>query len=274
MLEQGPLTLQPGSVLNKRYRVTRIIHVGSVSTIYQARDLRYEDDIRYVAIKERLNLTTDTTMRMIISKSFEREADMMAALSHPSAPQIFDYFAGTTIAFLVMEHINGRNLQEIMDALEAPIPVATVYQWAIKLLDILKYLHQHDPPIVHRNLQPTSVMIDEDEDVRLVDFSIACIHTGKPGAFIGPEGFMAPEQPRRQSSPASDVYGVGALLHYLLTRSDPRESPSFTWHERPIRRFNPHVPRAFSAIISRALEFEAGDRYPDAAAMLTALRAI
>jgi serine/threonine protein kinase len=85
---------------------------------------------------------------------------------------------------------------------------------------------------------------------------------------------MAPEQYRGQVSPASDVYGTGALLHYLLTRSDPRQEVPFTWAERPIKRFNPHVPDNFSAIVNKALEFSPEDRYPDSAAMLTALRAL
>ena len=88
----GDSTLQPGSVLQGRYRITGVIGVGGMGSVYQARDLRFPNVTRYVAVKEMLNLSTDQSMREMTLKTFERESDMLASLSHPAVPEIYDYF--------------------------------------------------------------------------------------------------------------------------------------------------------------------------------------
>ncbi len=108
--------------------------------------------------------------------------------------------------------------------------------------------------------------------IRLGYFGLAKIfQEGQKGTMIGTEGYAAPEQYRGEATPASDVYGVGATLHHLLTRRDPRLEPPFTFAEQSIQDVNPNVTQEFEDIVMKALEFNPQDRYPNAAAMKDAL---
>ncbi|MCL4239170.1 MAG: serine/threonine-protein kinase [Anaerolineae bacterium] len=270
---QGEGTLQPGSVLQGRYRITGVIGVGGMGSVYQARDLRFPNVTRYVAVKEMLNLSTDPNMREMTLRTFERESDMLASLSHPAVPKIYEYFPSKTRAYLVMEYINGRDVEMILNSMTDFLPVETVFRWALDVCDVLGYLHMQEPePIIFRDVKPSNIMVDQHGQIRLVDFGIAKIfQEGQKGTMIGTEGYSAPEQYRGEASPASDVYGIGATIHHLLTRRDPRLEPPFTFHERPIRDVNPAVQPEFEAIIIKALEFKPADRFPNAAAMKDAL---
>jgi serine/threonine protein kinase len=272
----GENTLQPGSVLQGRYRITGVIGVGGMGSVYQARDMRFPNVTRYVAVKEMLNLSTDQSLREMTLRNFERESDMLASLSHPAVPEIYDYFPSKTRAYLVMEYINGRDLEAVINAAPDFIPVETVLKWALDLCDVLGYLHQQEPePIIFRDVKPSNIMIDQHDQIRLVDFGIAKLfQEGQKGTMIGTEGYSAPEQYRGEASPASDVYGVGATLHHILTRRDPRLEPPFTFAERSIRDINGAVSVELEAIIMRALEFNPDDRYPDAGAMKEALKTL
>ena len=272
----GDNTLQVGSVLQNRYRITGVVGVGGMGSVYQARDLRFPNVVRYVAVKEMLNPNTDQGVREMTLRTFERESDMLASLSHPAIPGIYDYFPSKTRAYLVMEFINGRDLDAIINTSTGPLPAEMVQEWALELCDVLGYLHEQKPePIVFRDVKPSNIMIDQHGRLRLVDFGIAKVfQQGQKGTMIGTEGYSAPEQYRGEASPASDVYGVGATLHHLLTGQDPRLEAPFTFAERPIREVNPEVSPEFEAIVMKALSFEIADRYPNAAAMREALERI
>ncbi|MBN2303007.1 MAG: serine/threonine-protein kinase [Anaerolineae bacterium] len=272
--QPGDNALQPGAVLQGRYRITGVIGVGGMGSVYQARDLRFPNVVRHVAVKEMLNLTTDQAMREMTLKTFERESDMLASLNHPAVPEIYDYFPSKTRAYLVMEYINGRDLEQIINSTQDMLPVEMVLQWAVEICDVLGYLHQQEPePIIFRDVKPSNIMIDQHDRIRLVDFGIAKIfQAGQKGTMIGTEGYSAPEQYRGEASPASDVYGVGATIHHILTRRDPRLEPPFTFAERPIREANSNVSPDLDAVIMRALSFKPDDRYPNASAMRDALQ--
>ncbi len=272
----GDNTLQVGSVLQNRYRITGVVGVGGMGSVYQARDLRFPNVVRYVAVKEMLNPNTDQGVREMTLRTFERESDMLASLSHPAIPGIYDYFPSKTRAYLVMEFINGRDLDAMLNASSGRLPVDMIQQWALELCDVLGYLHEQKPePIVFRDVKPSNIMIDQHGRLRLVDFGIAKIfQQGQKGTMIGTEGYSAPEQYRGEASPASDVYGIGATMHHLLTGQDPRLEAPFTFDERPIRELNPDVSPEFEAVVMKALSFEITDRYPNAGAMREALESI
>src|SRR5690606_36435077 len=137
-----------------------------------------------------------------------------------------------------------------------------IIEWAIDLCDVLYYLHSHDPePIVFRDMKPSNVMIDSRGKVRLIDFGIAkTFVSGVKHTMIGTEGYSAPEQYKGDVTPLSDVYSLGATLHHVLTRRDPRLEPPFSFQERPIRDLNPKAPPALVEIIERALAFNWRDR--------------
>jgi len=239
-----------------------------MGAVYRARDLRFTAN-RIVAVKEMINQARDSLVRDTIVKNFEREANILASLNHPSIPKIHDYFTLNERSYLVMEFIQGNNLETILTETQGFIPEAQVVTWAIEACDVLKYLHTHEPePIVFRDMKPANIMITPGNHVILVDFGIAkTFESGQKGTMIGTEGYSPPEQYRGEASPKVDIYALGATLHHILTRKDPRIEPPFTFQERPISKLNPTVTPEFESIINTALQYNAADRFASAADM-------
>jgi eukaryotic-like serine/threonine-protein kinase len=266
-------TLKLNEVLQNRYRIIGVLGVGGMGAVYQGRDLQFPEVERYVAVKEMHNMGGDDQLRKINISNFEREANLLATLSHPAIPAIYDYFSiKDHRSYLVMEYINGKDLEGILNSHGDSLPMEMIIEWAIALCDVLEYLHRHSPPIIFRDVKPANVMIDQFGRLRLIDFGIArTFQAGQKGTMIGTEGYSAPEQYKGEASPSSDIFGVGASLHHILTNHDPRLEPPFSFHDRPIRQANPDVPAELEAIVLRALAFDASQRFMTMSEMKTAL---
>jgi serine/threonine protein kinase len=269
--------LSPGSTLLERYRILGIMGMGRVGAVYQARDLNFYNVVKLYAIKEMINLTQDQQIRDLMMGQFTREAELLAIVNHPAIPKIYDFFSLGDRAYLVMEFINGRDLEAILNCTDKLIPAEQVREWGIAICQVLAYLHNLElVPIIFRNIQPSNVMIDSRRAVRLVGFSIAkTFRPGQPGTKLGAEGYSPPELLQKgEASPAGDVYSIGATLHHLLTRQDPRSEPPFSFDQRPIQQFNPEVSDEFVAVIERALALDPSERFATAAEMGQALKAL
>jgi serine/threonine protein kinase len=265
--------LQPGTVLQSRYQIVGVLGAGGMGSVYQARDLRFPNVTKLCAVKEMMNLATEPQMRKTVAQNFEREANILATLDHPAVPEIFDYFSEDNRSFLVMEFVTGKTLEELMEESEEFFPEKTVLDWAIQICDVIAYLHSHKPkPVIFRDVKPSNIMLDMHERIRMIDYGIAkTFQAGERGTMIGTEGYSPPEQYRGDAGPASDVYSLGATLHALLTRQDPRLEPPFSFAERPIRRVNPDVSPAFEAVVMKSLSYNVDDRFPSAVEMREAL---
>jgi len=265
--------LQPGTTLEDRYLILGMLGAGGMSSVYKGRDLHFPNVTKLVAIKEMVNLISDQSMHEMIVKNFEREADLLATLSHPATPAIYDNFSHKKRSYLVMEFIDGDDLEAVLAESTDFLPEEKVIGWAIELCDVLSYLHNIQPePIIFRDIKPSNVMIDHHNHVRLIDFGIARnFQPGEKGTMIGTEGYSPPEQYRGEASPAGDVYALGATLHHLLTKRDPRVEAPFSFAERPARSINPLISPEIEAVISRALEYDPKDRYSSAMLMKEAM---
>jgi len=265
--------LQPDTMLVNRYLIQDVIGIGGMGAVYRARDMHFPNALKLVAVKEMVNQGGDEEARQSIIDNFEREANILVTLSHPSIPNIFDYFTFDNRSYLVLEYILGKDLEELIVKSKDFFPEPLVMSWAIQLCDVLGYLHSHKPqPIVFRDMKPSNVMINQYNQVVLIDFGIAKIfRAGIKGTMVGTEGYAPPEQYRGEDSPLADIYALGATLHHVLTRRDPRLEPPFTFHERPIRQSNPAVSEKFEAIINKALSYNPEDRYQTALEMKNAL---
>lgn len=265
--------LQPGTTLQDRYLILGLLGSGGMSSVYKGRDLHFPNVTKLVAVKEMTNIVSDQTMYEMIVTNFEREADLLATLSHPAIPRIYDYFINKKNLYLVMEFIDGKDLEAVLQESDDFLPEEQVVSWAIELCDTLTYLHNHKPePLVFRDIKPTNIMVDHHGHIRLIDFGIARIfQPGQKGTMIGTEGYSPPEQYRGEASPAGDIYALGATLHHILTRRDPRLEPPFSFTERPIREINPNVSPELEAIINTTLDYDPKKRYPSTDALKNAL---
>ncbi|HCJ36161.1 MAG TPA: hypothetical protein DHV65_17925 [Ktedonobacter sp.] len=260
------------TLLIGRYQLVSRIGQGGMGAVYKASDTRLDD--RLVAIKEMSKAGMPAARLEEAEASFEREARLLGKLLHPNLPRIHDHFTENDRSYLVMDFIDGETLEEYLDNRgHGPLPVEQVLNWAEQLCDVLSYLHNHQPPIIFRDLKPANVMISESGHIFLIDFGIARIF--KPGqshdtVALGSPGYAAPEQyGKAQSTPRSDIYSLGALIHCLLTGDDPSERPFFF---RPASQANPAVPPGLEALLQRMLEMDAERRPTSAQEVLQALR--
>ena len=268
--------LSPGITLVERYLIQEVVGVGGMSAVYRARDLHFPNIVKLVAIKEMLTQVSDPAVRETMFRNFEREAHIIASLSHPAIPHIYDYFTIGDRAYLVLEYINGQDLENLLQNTEGFLPEAQVLAWGIELCDVLHYLHTRQPaPVIFRDMKPSNVMLTQSGKIMVVDFGIAKLfQSGQKGTMIGTEGYAPPEQYRGEATPLVDIYALGATLHHLLTRRDPRMEPPFSFHERPVREINPSVSPELAAVIERAVSYDPAGRFQSALEMKEAMLAV
>jgi outer membrane protein assembly factor BamB/tRNA A-37 threonylcarbamoyl transferase component Bud32 len=245
-----------------------------MSVVYRGRDLRFKSVHRTCAIKEMIDRSSpDSQTRTITLKNFEREASLLATLNHPSIPKIYDYFAEEGRIYLVLEFIGGQDLEGILDQAPDSLEEEQVVRWAIQICDVLSYLHNHKPePIVFRDMKPSNVMITSDGRIVLIDFGIArMFEADRKGTMIGTEGYSPPEQYRGVAEPRGDIYALGATIHHLLSKSDPRLETPFTFQERPLTQLNPDISPQLEAVVTKALQYDIRQRWNSAAELRAAL---
>jgi len=235
---------------NGRYRIIRPLGKGGMGAVYLAENLQAFG--REVVIKEMLDYFDPAQPDQVerARRRFEDEARTLAALKHPSVPDIYGYFSQGGRNYLVMEFIVGENLEtgvthrdgddNLVPAL--PYTAQQIVLFGIQLCDLLEYLAgRKDPdtgdpqPIIHHDIKPANAIRDPETDrVWLVDFGTAKTRFGTPEpgqpsadkeSIYGTVGYAPPEQYRGESEPRSDVYALAATLYHLLTDDDPRDHP-------------------------------------------------
>jgi serine/threonine protein kinase len=254
-LANEPLT--PGTVLQNRYEIERLLGGGGMGMVYLAHDHRLAN--RSCAVKEMVDHFIDQQQRIEANDYFAREADTLAQLKHAAIPAITDRFDDQNRHYLVMEYVEGRNLEEEIAARGGPLPEGLIIDIARQLCDVLAYLHGSTPPLVYRDMKPSNVMLTPKGRVVLVDFGIARLFkSARKGTMIGTLGFAPPEQYQGVVDPRSDIYSLGATLHYVLTGRDPEKFPPFSFP--PVRDLRPEVSTNLAGSIDRALAYQADAR--------------
>jgi serine/threonine protein kinase len=272
-------SLEIGAILHERYRIIKVLGSGDFGVVYQAFDGQGSGRGETVAIKQ-------MPMQMIVN--CERQADVRAMLTHPAIPRIHDYFGDDAKAYLVLDFVQGRNLEQVLAARGGPVAEETVTDWAIQICDVLDYLHNHPyHPTVFRDLKPNNILVDDQGSIHLVDFGLA--RTYPPGFFrepqpqfehlwrgvaIGTEGYSPPEQYQGIAEPRSDLYALGATMHHLLTDRDPRKELAFSFDSHPVHSLNPNVSKGLEAIVIKALSRDVAGRFSSAKEMQMALQAL
>jgi serine/threonine protein kinase len=252
-----PGPLEAGTLLQKRYLIERLIGGGGMGMVYLAQDQRLAN--RPCAIKEMVDHFIDPQQRIEANEYFAREADTLAQLKHNAIPAISDRFDDQNRHYLVMEYVEGRDLEQELAARGGPLPEGLVIDIARQLCDVLAYLHGLTPPIVYRDMKPSNVMLTSRGRVVLVDFGIARLFKAqRKGTMIGTLGFAPPEQYQGVADPRGDIYSLGATLHYVTTGRDPEKFPPFSFP--PVRDLRSEISSNLGGAIDRALAYEMNDR--------------
>ena len=165
-------------LIKQRYRIVQRVGEGGFGAVYQAEDVDLGN--RLVAVKEMSHSGALMTQELQeATEAFHREAILLAGLSHRSLPRIYDHFGEDGHWYLVMEFIHGETLEKRLErSPRKHLSVKESLQLAIKLCEVLEYLHTRPTPIIFRDLKPANVMVTPDDAVYLIDFSIARLFNG------------------------------------------------------------------------------------------------
>lgn len=270
---------KPGTILQGRYEIIKLLGAGAMGRVYLAHHLGLGD--LQVAVKE-LEIHVDPETLELVATEFQREATILAHLDHPGLIRASDFFEEEGQCYIVMEYVAGPTLYEVLEQTAGPLPVDSVLEWADQLCDGLEYLHSRMPPILHRDLKPGNILLDDLGRVRLIDFGIArfqgpAMRTATVLAGAGTAGFAPVEQYSGGTDERSDIYALGATLYYLLTREIPPNSVALLTGEEELlrpRHLNPEISLGLQEVLLRMLALKREDRYATIGQTREALRAV
>jgi eukaryotic-like serine/threonine-protein kinase len=258
--------LSTNQIINNRYRIVKLLAQGGFGAVYRAWDTALN---RPCALKENLETSSEA------KRQFVREAQILANLSQPNLPRVTDYFVILRQGqYLVMDFIEGQDLQEMLDGLGDPLPEDQVIAWIEQVCDALSYLHIQNPPIIHRDVKPANIKITPKGQAILVDFGIAKIYDPMLQTTVGARGitpgYSPPEQYGQGSTDArTDVYALGATLFALLTNQKPQDSVDLLTGSAspvpPVRSINRNISTVVDAAIQSAMLLDRTQRCQSAA---------
>jgi len=251
-------------VLKERYEIISSLATGGMGEIYMAYDLRLK---RPCVVKGHYKKGLEKlphNIREQIVKPFEKEAEMLANLRHASLPCVTDYFIEKDTCYIIMDYIEGNDLEVILsEAEEKGLSEKQVIEWAVQICRILEYLHGQKPPLIHGDIKPANIIIRESDGwLVLVDFGSASFSTLKPDKkeVYGTDGYAAPEQYLGVQEVRSDIYSLGCTMYELLTGALGEENFIFT----PPGKIVPHISSDLEIIIMKCLEFNINNRFTSA----------
>lgn len=257
MIHLGNSTyLKAGDVLNERYSILSILGKGGMGTVYLAQDLRLKGKLW--AVKE--------SIQPIKYQQFIDEVQILTELDHPNLPKVVDYLPPNNekYSYLVMDYIKGQTLSDVFEQQNKILHYSRVIKYCVQLCDLLDYLHNHKPfPIIYRDLKPGNIMLDDQDNIKLIDFGIARNYREGQEADtvqIGTIGFAAPEQfEKMQTDSRTDLFSLGAMMYFLLCSGKYIYSTYQTYE-----LLGGDLPRNLIKIIKRSTMMDPNDRYQDA----------
>jgi Protein kinase domain len=255
-----------------RYEVLGNLGCGATSRVDKARDTVLG---RTVALKTLVHAFGAPTEQ----KQFLREAQIVSQLSHPSIINLYDVgIEEGNVAYLVMEFVSGRTLQQVLS--ESPIPLPRACAWAADLAGALSRAHRAG--IIHGDVKPANILVTEDGNVKLGDFGIARFATQVSGSgrLMGTPAYLSPEQILGEpQNTRSDLFALGIVLYQMVTGAAPFEGSSvsavcaqiLSAEPVPPSQRNPALPQGIDHVILRCLAKSSADRYPSAEAFASSL---
>jgi serine/threonine protein kinase len=270
--------IPPDTLLEGRYHIQDLLGQGGFARVYLARDRVASG--RPCAVKE---LTDNSPENQ---RQFEHEASLLRRLSHPHLVRVTDYFqTAAGDMFLVMEYVEGKDLDTVLDQAAGFLPEARIVNWALQVCDVLEYMHTWiDPstgrpsPIIHRDVKPGNLKLQPDDGIIVIDLGIAKVKqagsmTTKAARAVSPP-YSPLEQYGQGTDERTDVYALGATLYHLATGQAPPEAPDLARTPLvPPRSLNPALGPYLDQIIIGAMQLDPDDRFQTVASLRAALTA-
>lgn len=241
-----------------KYTILSLLGCGGLSAVYLAEN----GEKHLVVLKEAvLPKHVDERAKEKAKELFAREARLLLKLDHPAIAKVHDHIVENGRDYLVLEYIPGTTLRQLVKR-KGPQAELQVRCWANTIAGVLQYLHRLDPPIIHRDITPDNLVMREDGAIFVIDFGAANEYVGAAtGTLIGKQCYIAPEQFRGKAVPASDIYALGATLHFLLTGNDPEALSQSRLDATSVSPFA-------SELVARCTALEVSERFESAEALI------
>lgn len=264
-----------GHQLGGRYEVIERVGGGGMALVYKAQDLLLNRNVAIKVLRQQFVHDEEFIRR------FRREAQSAASLSHPNVVSIYDVGQEDEVHYIVMEYVEGKNLNEIIKE-RAPLQVDEAVRIASQIADALD--HAHHNQIIHRDIKPHNILIGRNGRVKVTDFGIARAVTSttitQTGSVVGSVHYFSPEHAKGiVTGEKSDLYSLGIVLYQMLTGQLPflGESPISVAlkhlqeeFDEP-RKFNPLIPQSVENVILKSMRKNPQERYQSAKEMQTDL---
>jgi tetratricopeptide (TPR) repeat protein/predicted Ser/Thr protein kinase len=269
--------LVPGTVIADRYEIIKTLGAGGMGAVYQTFDRRLS---RVVALKT-IHPHLATTPSLM--KRFKQEVLLAQKVVHKNVVRIFDIGEDGPLKFITMDFITGVDLHKLLEGGRLPA------EEAISIIRQICFALQaaHAEGVVHRDLKPQNIMIEDDRHVVVMDFGIArsteSAGATQTGSLLGTPDYMSPEQARMQEADArSDIFSMGLIFYVLLTGTLPYKGETVveTMFKRtkeraiPPAEVNHNIPKGANEIVVKCLELEPEKRYQSVGEILTDLEAL
>jgi len=266
--------IAPDTMVDGRYRIIRRLGSGGMADVYCAEDTQLGREVALKVLYRRYAEDSEFVER------FRREASAAAGLQHPNVVQVFDRGEWDGTYYIAMEFLHGRNLKQVVrehGALEPALAADLVAQ----ILKAARFAHRRG--VVHRDIKPHNVIVDDEGRAKVTDFGIAragASEMTETGAIMGTAQYLSPEQAQGHPVDArADLYSIGIVLYELLAGAPPFDADSpvtialkqISEEPVPPGQVNPAVPPALDAVVVRALRKQPGERFQDADAFIAAL---
>ncbi|QRK04692.1 protein kinase [Archangium violaceum] len=265
--------LNPGDVLEGKWRLEELLGAGGMGQVYRARDLALERPVAIKLLHEALCEDPESVAR------FEREARAMARLEHPHITPIYAVGQEGGRPFIVMKHLEGMTLARYLRSVPGPLPVPEVLALARQLCAGLDFIHQRG--CVHRDIKPGNIFLSTGGHATLLDFGILWEHRGeeatRSGSRLGTPSYMAPEQARgEQVDGRADLFSLGLVLLEMSTGLPPSSTCRLLGDGpraavQALREQAPWLPLSLAEVLVRATAMNPEQRHESALALLSAL---
>jgi eukaryotic-like serine/threonine-protein kinase len=267
--------LDIGTIVEGRYRIVSRLGSGGMADVYCAEDQQLGRRVALKVLYRRFAEDQEFVER------FRREASSAAGLQHQHVVSVYDRGEWDGTYWIAMEYLDGRSLKRLIQD-EGPLAPERAVELTIQILRAARFAHRRG--VIHRDLKPHNVIIDDEDRAKVTDFGIARAGASdmtQTGSIMGTAQYLSPEQAQGHAvSAQSDIYSVGIILYEMLTGRVPFEGESavtialkqVSEQAVPPSQLNPAVTPALEAVVMRALAKDPAQRYPDADAFIAALQ--
>src|SRR5947209_4915545 len=266
--------LVTGTLIDGRYRVLSRLGAGGMADVFLAEDTQLGRKVALKLLHRRFAEDPGFVER------FRREAQAAAGLQHPNVVSVYDRGAFDETYYIAMEYLSGKTLKQLIRE-EAPFDPVRAIDLTIQILKAARFAHRRG--VIHRDLKPHNVIVDESDHAKVTDFGIARAGASdmtETGSIMGTAQYLSPEQAQGHSvSARSDLYSVGVILYEMLTGRVPFDADSAVTialkhvSEPPVapRAINPAIPPELEQVVMWALNKDPAHRPANADEFIRAL---